>query len=539
MSEPVSPNKVSTKAAGIVGLAVMCSRILGLVREQIFASLFGGGRAMDAFTVAFRTPNLLRDMFAEGALSTAFVTTFTKKIATEGDESAWKLASKFATLTVVFLSVITLGGIAIAPLLVKFFAPGFDAEKAALTVLLARIMYPFILLVSLAALAMGMLNARNVFGVPAMASSFFNIGSIVGGVGAGYWLDPHFGPKALVGLAIGTLIGGALQLAVQLPSLAKVGFRFRPDFEWRDEGVKTILALMGPAIVAASSVQVNVMINTMFASNLGDGPIFWLQIAFRLMQLPLGIFGVALGTVTLPVLSRAIADGNTAEFRQNLAKGLRLALLLTIPSTLGLIFLAEPIISVLYQHGKFNAESTLQAAGALKFYAIGLVAYSAMKVLVPAFYAMDRRKTPMGVSFIAIGVNLLLNWIFTFQMKLGHRGLALSTGCVALTNFAILYWLMLRETGRLETRALIQLLLKLAIPCALLVGICWAGMHWPMAGWAKQHFAPKAMWLGVTIGSAAAAFFGSAMLFGIEEIDEVFGVVRRKIGRRLGFGAGR
>lgn len=489
---------------------------------------------MDAFTVAFRTPNLLRDMFAEGALSTAFVTTFTKKISTEGEESAWKLASKVATLTIVVLSAITLLGIAAAPWLVKFFAPGFDAEKAAMTVLLARIMYPFILLVSLAALAMGMLNARNVFGIPAMASSFFNIGSILGGVGLGYWFDPKFGPKALIGLAIGTLIGGAMQLAVQLPSLAKAGFRFRPDFQWRDSGVKMILGLMGPAMVAASSVQVNVMINTMFASNLEDGTIFWLQIAFRLMQLPLGLFGVALGTVTLPVLARSIAQGKPVEFRQNLAKGLRLAFLLTIPSTLGLIVLAEPIISVLYQHGRFDANQTMQAAAALKYYAVGLVAYSAMKVLVPAFYAMDRRKTPMHVSFVAIGVNLVLNWLFTFKFGLGHRGLALSTGCVALINFGILYWLMHREMRRLESRALGMLLLKLAIPCGLLVGICWAGLQWPMAEWATQHFASKAMWLGVTIGSAALAFFGSAMLFRIEEIDDVFGVVRRKIGRRFG-----
>lgn len=489
---------------------------------------------MDAFTVAFRTPNLLRDMFAEGALSTAFVTTFTKKISTEGDESAWKLASKVATLTIVFLSLITLLGIAVAPWLVKFFAPGFDAEKAALTVLLARVMYPFILLVSLAALAMGMLNARNVFGVPAMASSFFNIGSIIGGVGIGYWLDPKFGPKALVGLAIGTLIGGAMQFCVQLPWLVKAGFRFRPDFQWNDPGVKMILALMGPAIVAASSVQVNVMINTMFASNLGDGPIFWLQIAFRLMQLPLGLFGVALGTVTLPVLARSMAAGKPVEFRQNLAKGLRLAFLLTIPSTLGLIVLAEPIISVLYQHGRFGADQTAQAAAALKFYAVGLVAYSSMKVLVPAFYAMDRRTTPMHVSFVAIGVNLVLNWLFTFQLGLGHRGLALSTGCVALINFGILYWLMHRETRRLETKALMSLLLKLALPCALLAGICWAGLHWPLAEWATQRIVPKTMWLGLTIGVAAAAFFGSAMLFRIEEIDDVFGAVRRKIGRRFG-----
>jgi putative peptidoglycan lipid II flippase len=508
----------------------MCSRVLGLVREQVFASLFTP-RMLDIFFVAFRTPNLLRDMFAEGALSTAFVTTFSKKISTEGEESAWKLASKFATLTVVFMSLITLLGIAIAPWLIKFFAIGFDSEKAAMTVLLARIMYPFILFVSLAALAMGMLNARNVFGVPAMASSFFNIGSIFGGVGVGYLLDPHFGMRALIGLAIGTLIGGALQLLVQLPSLAKVGFRFRPDFNWRDPGVKIILSLMGPAIIAASSTQINVTINTMFASALGDGPIAWLQIAFRLMQLPLGIFGVAIATVSLPVLSRSIADGNVPEFRRNLAKGMRLALLLTIPSTLGLMLLAEPIISVLYQHGKFRADQTIQAAAALRFYAIGLCAYSAMKVLVPAFYAIDRRKTPMNVSFIAVGVNIALNSLFTFYFHLGHRGLALSTGCVAMSNFVILYWLMRRETRLLETRALLGLLAKLAVPCLLLAGACWASRVWLMPDWATMSFAPKALALLATIVVAAVLFFGTATLFRITEVEDATAVFRRKLAR--------
>jgi len=260
------------------------------------------------------------------------------------------------------------------------------------------------------------------------------------------------------------------------------------------------------------------MINTMFASNLGDGPIFWLQIAFRLMQLPLGIFGVAIATVTLPVLSRSVAEGKPVEFRANLARGLRLAFLLTIPSTIGLYLLAEPIISVLYQHGRFGADQTAQAAAALKCYAVGLCAYSAMKVLVPAFYALDRRKTPMMVSFISIGVNVLMNWILTFHFKMGHRGLALSTGFVALTNFAILYWLMRRETSLLETRALLRLFARLALPCALLGGICKASMHWLLAAWATMPLIPKMVWLGLTIGLAGAVFFVSAAFFRIEEV---------------------
>ncbi len=227
-SAPAKAEKLNTKAAGIVGLAVLCSRLLGLAREQIFAALFGGGRLMDAFTIAFRIPNLLRDLFAEGALSTSFITTFTKTIATDGDKAAWKLANKVATMTVIVLSSITIVGIITAPWLVHVLAPGFEGEKAELTITLTRIMYPFILLVSLAALVMGMLNAKEVFGVPAMASSFFNLGSIVSGVALGYWLDPNFGPRALMGSAIGTLIGGSLQLGVQLPAATPHRLRVQP-----------------------------------------------------------------------------------------------------------------------------------------------------------------------------------------------------------------------------------------------------------------------------------------------------------------------
>src|SRR5580658_5180758 len=255
--------RLNTKAAGVIGLAVMCSRLLGLAREQTFAALFGGEAAMDTFTVAFRIPNLLRDLFAEGALSTAFVTTFSKTIARNGDQAAWQLANKVATMTAVVLSGICLVGIACSPQLVALLADGFDAEKAARTVTLTRIMFPFILLVSLAALIMGMLNAKNVFGLPAMASSFFNIGSICGGVLLGYWLDPHFGARALIGLAVGTLFGGFLQLAVQVPPAQRVGYHFRPDFSWRDPGVNAILALMGPSVIAAATTQVNVLINSM------------------------------------------------------------------------------------------------------------------------------------------------------------------------------------------------------------------------------------------------------------------------------------
>ena len=324
-------------------MAVLCSRVLGLIREMVIAALFGASRNMDAFLTAFRAPNMLRDLFAEGALSTAFVTTFSRRIATEGDQSAWRLASKVATLTLVFMSALTLLGILFAPAVIGILAPGFPAEKAALTIQLTRIMFPFILLVSLAALVMGMLNAKNVFGVPAMASSFFNIGSIVGGVGA-----------LLLARSAGGLAASALRRTRSdrardrhaarrsacswscnfPPRLASV-FGFASTSTGAIPACAPFSRLMGPATIAASAVQVNVAVNSGFASSLGNGPITWLNIAFRLMQLPLGVFGVAVATVTLPLVSRSAALGNTSEFRGALAHSMRLVMLLTIPSAIG------------------------------------------------------------------------------------------------------------------------------------------------------------------------------------------------------------
>jgi putative peptidoglycan lipid II flippase len=531
MSDPGN-RRISTRATGVVGIAVLCSRVLGLIREQIFAGIFGAGKLLDAFLMAFRLPNLLRDLFAEGALSTAFITTFSGKIATEGDASAWRLANKIATLTAVFMSVVTLLGIIFAPQLVDLLTWwSWPPDKTALTILLTRIMWPFMLLVSLAALVMGMLNAKHVFGPPAMASSYFNLGSIISGVAIGWWLDPHFGSRSLSGLAIGTLIGGLWQLTAQFPSLRRVGYKYHADFEWRDPGVRTVLSLMAPAVIAASAVQVNVLINSGFAASLGNGPVSWLNIAFRLMQLPLGIFGVAIGTVALPLASKSAALGNIDEFRSILASGMRLAFLLTIPSAIGLAMLASPIISVIYQHGRFTAEMTRQTAGALQFYAIGLVAYSALKVLTPAFYAIGKRNTPMLVSFFAIGTNLFLNWLFTFRLGWGHRGLAFSTSIVATINFLLLYALMWRQTHGLESQRMLAGLARICLAGGLLALICWAANYWCLDAWGHMRFVPKLFALFATILVSAAAFFGTAFFLGVDEVRDVFDFVRRRISR--------
>ncbi|MEY2493045.1 MAG: putative peptidoglycan lipid flippase [Verrucomicrobiota bacterium] len=530
-------NRVSTRATGIVGIAILSSRILGLIREVVIAALFGATRNMDAFLTAFRAPNMLRDLFAEGALSTAFVTTFSRRIATEGDASAWRLANKVATLTVIFMSALVVLGIIFAPQVIVVLAPGFAPEKAQLTILLTRIMFPFILLVSLAALAMGMLNAKHVFGIPAMASSFFNLGSIIGGVALCYWLDPqpdwrhpHFGERGLIGLAIATLIGGLLQLLVQFPPLKRVGFKFRPDFSWRDPGVKIILSLMGPATIAASAVQVNVAVNSGFASALGDGPMTWLNIAFRLMQLPLGLFGVAVATVTLPLISRSAALGNKPEFRSALSHSLRLVMLLTIPSAIGLIILADPIISLIYEHGRFTSFATQQTAAALRFYAIGLVGYSAVKVLAPAFYALDKRHLPMLVSLLSIAVNFGLNWFFAFQLHIGHRGLALSTSLVAITNFLLLYIMMRRYVGRLETGEMILTLLKLSAAGAILAVICYGAQILFFHDLSALRLWQKGIDLLITISIGAFAFFASAYALRVAEVHDVVTLVRKRFG---------
>jgi putative peptidoglycan lipid II flippase len=526
----VSDRQSATKNAGIVSLAVMVSRVLGLLRDLCFAALFGAGKNMDAFFVAFRAPNLLRDLFAEGALSTAFVTTFSRKIATEGDQSAWRLAGKMATLTTVFMSIVTIAGILFADPLIGILAPGFAPAKRQLTVGLTQVMFPFILLVSLAALVMGMLNAKNRFAVPALASSFFNIGSILGGVGVGYLLDPTFGSKGLMGVAIGTLIGGLLQLGVQLPSLKSVGFTFRPDFHWRDPGVGEVLSLMLPAVISASAVLINVMVNTIFASYLGDGPVSWLNNAFRLVQLPIGVFGVAISTVTLPVISKSAALRQGEAFRSTLARALRLAFFLTIPSTIGLVVLARPIIQVLYQRGKFTPFDTIQTADVLQFYTVGLVAYSGIKVLAPAFYAIGKKNTPMIVSLLSIVANLLLNWVFTFQLGLGQRGLALSTGLVAVTNFLFYYLMMRAHSQRFETGRLLTSVAKILVAALAMGVLCWVGnRYWISAvhGFLQQIFA-----LVSVVAAGVLVYFGATFLLRMDEVRDILSIIKRRFSKR-------
>jgi len=496
------------RRASVVSAAVLASRVLGVVREQVFAVLFGAGRELDAFITAFRIPNLLRDLFAEGALSAAFVSTFTQYLERGGEAAAWRLASLVINALAVVVGILTLLGMWFAPAIVQAIAPGFAdiPGKVELTVEMTRIMFPFLLLVALAAVAMGILNTRNIFGVPASAAAFFNVGSIVGGLAAAYWMapayvhgilgavvtharapnDPAQAARAITGMAIGTLVGGLLQLLVQVPSLGRVGFRYRPILQPADPGLRQVMRLMAPATIGAAAVQVNVFVNNNFASYLGNGPVSWLNVAFRFMQLPIGLFGVALGTVTLPLVSRHIARGDRPALRRTLAESLELVGLLCLPAAAGLALFAGPVIGLIYEHGRFTVADTTAAGQALAAYTAGLAGYAGIKVLAPAFYALDDARTPMLVSLVSIAVNYALNWTFVRRLGFGHVGLALSTSAVALGNFGLLYVVLRRRIGALGGRllaALTRIAAATAVMAAAAGGLdVFVAAHLPPAG---------------------------------------------------------
>jgi putative peptidoglycan lipid II flippase len=525
---------------GIVSLAVMASRVLGLVRDQMFAGLFGAGLQYDAFLTAFRVPNLLRDLLAEGALSSAFVTTFTQTLQQKGKDEAIRLSNRVATLIVAFITAVSIFAWIFTPEIVRLLAPGFYAVpgKAELTIELTRVMMPFLLLIALAAQAMGMLNAFNIYGMPALASAFFNIGSIAGGLLLGYLIGPAIGLSPIAGMAYGVVIGGFLQFAVQWPSLRRCGFGYRADFNVNDSGVRQILRLMGPAIIGAAAVQINVFVNTSFASAIVDpatgaianGPVSWLNYAFRFMQFPIGVFGVAIATATLPTLSRSTANPDYGEFRQTLAHSLALVFLLCIPSAVGLAVLAQPIVALVFEHGKFTAFDTAQTANALAAYAVGLAGYGAIKVLSPAFYALGDARTPMLISLGSIAVNYVMNSLLVGPF--GHVGLAFSTSAVALVNFLLLALLMRRRLGRLDGRTLAVTAVKIALASAALAVVAWIANQ--SAGALPLHgLALEFTRVIVAVVLAAATFYGVCRLLQVSELQEAIDAIGGKLIRRL------
>ncbi len=518
------------KSAAVVGIAVMCSRVLGLVREQVFAGLFGAGYTYDSFVVAFRIPNLLRDLFGEGALSAAFVTVFSAYDTNRTQEDTWRLASNVLTFILILLSVITLLAIFFAGPLVTLLAPDFSliAGKVILTKKLTQIMLPFLIFISLSAVVMGILNTKGRFFVPAIASSFFNLGSVIGGTSLAFIL-PHFGQPAIVGMAIGTLIGGLLQLGIQLPSLFRTGFRYKPVFDLKDPGLRRILKLMIPATVGLSATQINIFINTNFASSCPQGSVSWLYYAFRLVQLPIGVFGVALSIAMLPILAKQAAKKDIAEMKKTMVSSLTMVFALTLPATAGLIILAEPIIRLIFEHGAFTATDTVATAQTLALYAIGLFAYSSNKVLVPAFYAIDKTRYPVIASFLAIITNIIIISLTIDRFQ--HLAIAFSTSCTMLINFAFLMIVLYKNLNGFSLTVLGRGLIKIIIGTFALSCSLWFGLPY-FTPWLHSSIIYQSISLAVLIFSATLLYGYVLHIFKLPEINILTDVIRAKLRKK-------
>ena len=505
MQKPSEDTGKIARAAGTVSIAVMCSRVLGLVREQVFAAFFGAGFAYDAFVVAFRIPNLLRDLFAEGSLSAAFVSVFSDYDCNRGPAATWRLANNVLVCVAILLSLITLAGMLLAEPLVRLMVnPQFEAiaGKVELTRQMTVIMFPFLILVSLSSVVMGMLNTKGRFFLPAMAASFFNIGSLVGGIGLALLL-PRFGYPAIIGMACGTLVGGLCQLLGQLPALSGIGFAFRPHLDLRDPGLRRIGRLMVPALVGLAPFQLNIFINTYFASSLAEGSLSWLSYAFRFFWFPVGIFGVALSVATLPVMARQVAAKETGRLKETLASSLAMVFCLTLPATVGLIMLGEPIIRVIFEHGRFDAFSTARTAEALTCYAVGLFGYAAVKIIVPVFYALDETRFPVIGSFMAMVVNLIMI-MFTIG-HLGHRALALSISLAMTCNFFFLATMLYRKLAGFSIRYLMGALSKV-VGASLAMGVwLWVFKGW-LAAWLGRGLTLEIFGLALLIGSSVVVY---------------------------------
>jgi putative peptidoglycan lipid II flippase len=511
------------RSTTLVGGATFVSRIFGLVREQIFAFLFGAGFATDAFVAAFRIPNLLRDLFAEGALSAAFVPVFTDYLVNKDKKAAFRLGNLVVNALLAVLFVIVVIGILATPWIVDLIAPGFRSipGKSELTVLLARIMFPFLLLVSLAAVAMGMLNSLKRFGVPAFAPVFLNLGLIL----SGFLLCPLFDPP-IIGMALGVLLGGLGQWAFQLPSLRKEGYRYRPVVSFSDPGVRRIIILMTPAILGLASTQINIFVNTVIASFLPQGSPSYLNYSFRLMHFPLGVFGVAVATVTLPIVATHAARKDIPSVLSTCASSLRLVFFLTLPSIFFLAMAAKPVISTLYQHGFFTYQDTLFTSQALIFYSLGLFAYASVRVIAPVFYSLGDTKTPVKVSVAAVAVNIALN--LAFMRPLSFRGLALATSLSAMLNMFVLVQLLRRRVGPLDVAGLTVSFLKI-LGASVVTGAILAAVQkaYPM-NLETSPLLSKAVYLVVLFLAAAGSYLVVTAALGVKELQLVLGILKKK-----------
>jgi putative peptidoglycan lipid II flippase len=513
------------RSAGTVGAAVLSSRLLGVVRDQVMAGLFGTEWAHDAYQVAMRVPNLVRDLFAEGAMNAAFVPTFTRYLKNEGRQAAWRLGNLVLNALIAVTGGLVLLGIVYAEPLLRLLpdAPGVDrAAQLTLTVDLARIVMPFLTLVAIAVAMGGMLNSLRRFFIPALSPAAYNVGVLISAV-TFVPLAESLGWHPIVGIALGTLLGGLGQIALQVPLLHREGFRYRPIVSFRDPGVRQILALMGPGTLGLAAAQINIVVNTVLAVGEGEGAVSSLGLAFRLMYLPIGLFGVSIATAALPELARQAATGATDQMRRTISSAVRMMLMLNVPSAVGLMVLASPIVAFIFERGAFDASSTSMTASALLFYAPGLLGYSAVKIASPSFYALGDARTPVAVSLASIVVNLALS--LSLVRVMGFPGLALGTALAALFNALLLFLLLSRRLGGLDGARILTTLVKILAASAAMGAAAW---------WTATRLdvvLPAAVvfdgWLGTTfrsgvqvfasIGVGVAALAGAAWILRLQE----------------------
>ena len=530
-----------THAAGVVSLAVMVSRILGLARETAISYYFRAEVSADAFYLAFRIPNFLRDMFGEGILSKAFITTFLATEAEDGEAAAWNLANRIFNLAFLVLIGITALGFVFAPVVVDVLARddfnenldtvahfGFE-NKVELAIYLTQLMFPYLLFVSLAAIAMGLLNSKGRFGIPAYASTFFNISSLAVGIG-GYYLGPMFEVHPVTGMAIGVIVGGILQFLIQVPSMYRVGFRYRPLLSLRDPRVLQVVHLIGPAVLGVAAVQINLLTNTFFITS-DSAWLTWITRAYRVMHLPIGIFGVAISTVALPHLARLATAGETENFRGALSYALRLMLILTIPAAIGLMMLSEPICRLLYEWGKTVEADTIGTAGLLFVYGFGLCGFSTLKIVTDGFYAYKDIRAPVIVSICAVALNICLNYLFIYrEFFFDPRAVVFSTVLTVTLNCSVLLLLLRRKIGGLGLRSVVPLIFKTLIASAVMGCVCWltnGTIEGDLMG--TEGIVPRVVGVFVPIGFSLLTLAAMYKFLKVSEFDDILNMFKRRL----------
>ena len=502
--DPVNLLRAVTTVSGMT----LLSRITGLARESLKATVFGAGVQMDAFEAAFRLPNILRRMFAEGAFSQAFVPVLSEYHRQRGAEATRDLVGRVGSLLAIVLLGVTALGVLAAPWLVYLLASGFAQTpgKIELTAHMLRIVFPYILFVSLVSLAGGVLNVYRRFAIPAFTPVLLNLSII----GAAIFLSRFFDPP-IVALAWGVVIGGVAQLALQIAPLARLGMlpRFRLDF--RDEGVRRVLILMGPAVIGVSAAQISALINTQLAAYLGDGRISWITYADRLMEFPSALLGVAVGTVILPSLAQHHSDANHAEYSALLDWGLRVSFVLALPAAFALWLLAVPLITTLYQYGKFGVNDVWQTRSALLGYSVGLLGLILVKILAPGFYARQHIKTPVKIAFVTV---LITQTFAVILMQfLGHAGLTLATSLGACINASLLFWFLRRSGYYHPAAGWLAFVSKLVVALGVLAVV----LYWlsgPAEAWLGYGLWERVARLAGIIAAGGAAYFLALFLVG-------------------------